>query len=381
MIEDDDEDEKSFSFRLEDRHQGTSSSNRTNIRPQVPPHHVILSDHSSAPLLSFFFFSTFSSALPHHPISYDSQSCGRGSFDPLLSGNHEAMLKKSNPFHCGRSPLLKPASSVSPLSSSHCVHGSRWYATAQGDLSWPSTTSFTPYDLFKQDRLAPYKKSHFYELVKVYHPDRPCNDHPLCRNISPEVRLQRYHIIVAAHEILSDPTKRAAYDLSGSGWNLHPPDSAPTPPWARPGRRGDGPIYGNATWEDWEAYHNRYQGKQENMVDHRTFATFVILLVLFSGSVQASWISNRSTGYEDRLRQVSEESGRLLNGRREITAKQPGSSEAKLQSFLIRRDPTGSGLKGDEQEVYQGVLHPPKRRNGPGPTDAARNLAEGPETA
>src|SRR5215471_15131681 len=52
------------------------------------------------------------------------------------------------------------------------------------DISWPITPTFTPYELFKQERTAPYSKARFYHLVKIYHPDRPCNDHPLCKDIS-----------------------------------------------------------------------------------------------------------------------------------------------------------------------------------------------------
>lgn len=73
--------------------------------------------------------------------------------------------------------------------------------------------------------------------------------------------------------------------------------------------------------------------------------------------MQASWITQINTGYEERLRAVNEKSARFLTGRRENTANQSGSSETKMQHFLIRRDPTGHGLKDEEQPVYQGVLH------------------------
>merc|ERR1712187_16738 len=81
------------------------------------------------------------------------------------------------------------------------------------------------------------------------------------------------------------------------------------------------------------------------------------LLTLFGGAVQASWITQINTGYEERLRAVNEKSARFLTGRRENTANQSGSSEAKMQHFLIRRDPTGHGLKDEDQPVYRGVLH------------------------
>lgn len=93
------------------------------------------------------------------------------------------------------------------------------------------------------------------------------------------------------------------------------------------------------------------------MVDHRTFAKMIILLTLLGGAVEASWINQLSIGHEDRLQQLNEETMRLLSGRRENTVKQMVSSEAKVQHFLMRRDPTGVGLKDGEQQVYQKVLY------------------------
>ncbi|KAL2867106.1 J domain-containing protein [Aspergillus lucknowensis] len=235
---------------------------------------------------------------------------------------------------------------------------SRPYATAHGDcsekdLSWPSSSSFTPYDVIGQARGAPYSKHRFYELVKIYHPDRPCNGHPLCKDISPEVRLQRYRIVITAHEILSDPTRRAAYDQTGMGWSFNPATSSR----ARTGPYPD-PVYANATWEDWERWYNRDQPKQQTIVDHGTFVAFVVLLFFLGGALQASWLTHVNTGYEDRLRELNEQSTRFLNERRKNTVSQMASSDAKVQHFLVRRDPSGYGLKGEEEHVYQKALNP-----------------------
>ncbi|KAL4868889.1 hypothetical protein BDV12DRAFT_91088 [Aspergillus spectabilis] len=252
--------------------------------------------------------------------------------------------------------LLSQSSTLPPPYSR-----SRLYATAHGDfpekdLSWPSTSSFTPYEVFGQSRGAPYSKHRFYELVKIYHPDRPCNNHPLCKDITPEVRLQRYRIVVAAHEILSNPSRRAAYDQAGTGWNLNPASAIPYHHYPPSGSREYNPIYSNATWEDWEQWYNRHDKKQETVVDHKTFVTFVVLLFFMGAAVQASWITQVSTGYEDRLRDINEQSTRFLTERRRNTVNQMEGSEAKVQHFLIRRDPSGTGLKGEEEGVYRRTL-------------------------
>lgn len=300
------------------------------------------------------------------------------------------MFRKSNLLYCGGLQLLSSPAAASPLtrlgigSPGHgtwASHTSRGYATASdppgNSYSWPSNPSFTPYDVLNLHRNAPYSKSRYYELVKIYHPDRPCNEHPLCRDISPEVQIQRYRIVVAAHEILSNPDRRAAYDQFGTGWShqakRYNTVAEATAEWGPYGPT----IYANATWEDWERWSNRHQEKQQNVVDHRTFTRLVILLTLFGGAVQASWVSQLNNGYEQRLRDVSEDSMRFLIGRREHTIQQMASNDARVQSFLIRRDPTGSGLKDGEQNVYQNALH---SRHGESDVDMVPDRQNGSET-
>ncbi|GAD95259.1 Hsp40 co-chaperone Jid1, putative [Paecilomyces variotii No. 5] len=283
------------------------------------------------------------------------------------------MLRKTNIICCGGLQVLTaypPAPRASPSRPTVpgepcCWQRGRFYATvhepSDADLSWPSTSSFTPYDIFRQDRAAPYSKRRYYDLVKIYHPDRPHNDHPVCKDITREVRLQRYRLIVSAHEILSDPSKRAAYDQFGIGWHDHPDNKTP-PPRHHPGMNMDDPIFANATWEDWQRWYNRDNEKQRTIVDHRTFATFVVLLAMFGTAMQVSWLGQFTIGWDERVRDMNEQSMRFLAGRRQQTQNQMKSTEARVQNFLIRRDPSGYGLKEGEQEVYRKVLDPRSRK-------------------
>ncbi|CAP92062.1 J domain-containing protein [Penicillium chrysogenum] len=291
------------------------------------------------------------------------------------------MFKKINILHCQSLRILN-STVVSPLPRSNNKVSTGYglqapykrsnYATAAGfphqDYSWPSNPSFTPYDVLNLPRSATYTKRNYYDLVKIYHPDRPLKDHPLFHQLTAETRLQRYRIVVDAHEILSDPIKRAAYDRNGTGW-IH------TVLDTRVERDSHGPnIYANATWEDWEDWHNRHQGPQQHVVDQRTFTRLVILLVLFAGALQASWLGQVNSGYNDRLREVNEKSARVLQDRRDSTVKQMDSNDARVQGFLIRRDPTGSGLKDNEHPVYQRELNP--RRGLDGVDQAGKNSRE-----
>lgn len=218
------------------------------------------------------------------------------------------------------------------------------------DFHWPSTSNFSPYDLLKPDRSGPYCKKRFYRLVKLYHPDGKC-DHPACKGLSEPVRLERYRILVAAHELLSDPGKRAAYDRFGIGWHSQNPHVH----IQASGSRGNpDPIFRNATWEDWERWREEREGRtaQPTIVSHQTFAVFVVLVALFAGSAQAVAIGKHTSLAEQRSNALNQKCGKFLDERRRLARAQTESGE-RIQSFLARRDPSGRGLKEEEREVYR----------------------------
>jgi curved DNA-binding protein CbpA len=167
--------------------------------------------------------------------------------------------------------LLKPCTAQLAKSSWH----SHSYATVTSpphdSFIWPPTPYPTPYQILEMDpHFQKYEKNRFAQLVKLYHPDRAASVDPRCAHVPKAVRLERYHMVITAHDILSNPQKRLAYDRFGAGWasfNMPPAQYASA---GYPQRDANGypsassDPYGarmNATWEDWEAWrsHNRGQ--------------------------------------------------------------------------------------------------------------------------
>jgi curved DNA-binding protein CbpA len=243
-------------------------------------------------------------------------------------------------------------------------------AHSNDDLQWPdhptSTTTPTPYQIFQQEKTAPYCKQRFYELVKLYHPDRP---HPACSYpLSHATRLERYRLVVAANAILSDPIKRHAYDRYGAGWNGTPDSGFGRHGWAN-AAAGTGwasytgpesPAY-NATWEDWERWYQRdSNGKGTRAPPQEPLyfsnSAFVSLIVLFAavGSFgQATRVGELSRTFIEQIEGVHDDCSKDLMRRRKRESYEhwgDGSGnrnrDQRIQSFLKMRDPVG--IAGEE---------------------------------
>jgi len=141
---------------------------------------------------------------------------------------------------------------------------------------WPTNPNPTPYDIFNITRDATYTKRRFYELVKLYHPDRYHQSHKA--QLSSAARIERYRLVVMANAILSDPAKRHAYDICGAGWTQPPSLSSEAyDAWRK---RKDTPA-ANATWEDWERWYDARNGNTQRPVymSHGSFAALVVMFV------------------------------------------------------------------------------------------------------
>ncbi|KAH7361794.1 hypothetical protein B0T11DRAFT_279617 [Plectosphaerella cucumerina] len=204
--------------------------------------------------------------------------------------------------------------------------------------SWPSHDKPTPYDIFGINPNAKYTKATFYHLVKLYHPDRhhhhgtPSAAH--VGAISAATRLERYRLVVLANDILSDPQKRKAYDAYGAGWvssnhSVHDLYRQADRSW----RHKPGNAAGNATWEDWERWHEARDGKEHQepvFMSNTYFLAFVLATIAIGSAMQANRAATSATHVLD----------------------QRTAHEIALADALRRRDQAAAG-KGRHDRIEQ----------------------------
>ncbi|MCJ1269075.1 hypothetical protein MMC22_008964 [Lobaria immixta] len=237
------------------------------------------------------------------------------------------------------------------------------------DLGWPKPLSATaiptPYDIFQLEKSAPYSKIRFYELVKLYHPDRCSHEHNPSKCLSTGVRTERYRLVVAANCILSDPTKRKAYDRFGSGWDAQLDNGIFKQKSSRHNRDGrsrsspENSPMNNATWEDWEKWYGKEaQGKQEPVYfSNEAFLSLVIIVVVLGGIAQATRVQGYSPFLEHIKMVHSDCSVNVRNRKNESHGFE--NNEDRMERFLRTRDPYGYGMHGFSEETDRRLLSSP----------------------
>lgn len=279
-------------------------------------------------------------------------------------------------------PSCSPGHSDLPNRRPRWRRDIRCYADVAGDqedgLHWPKTkrqgTIPTPYEIFNQRKGSPYSKHRFYELVKIYHPDRYGNGPELrsVGHLSQAVRLERYRLIIAANNILSDPVKRNAYDRYGAGWNGFPEAKVSrhqntewgSGTWSWQGPEEYRSAFHNATWEDWERWYQRDQKPRQKpvFVANGVFASMMLVLAVVAGTAEAISAANRSSTFiEQRDRMHSQSSQELMRKRKEATST-PGGKDEMIQSFLRTRDSVDYGITDSDEGNYNTLL--PDRERG-----------------
>ena len=236
---------------------------------------------------------------------------------------------------------------------------------------WPempaSSTIPTPYQIFQLQKTAPYSKGRFYELVKLYHPDRHghCCNVPDIDGLSHDVKMKRYRLVVAANNILSDPSRRRAYDLWGAGWSTHSDvgdtlDSNMRPRWS--GFQHNGSPANNATWEDWEKWYRRGTPDHRGPVycSNGEFISFVALVVMLSAIWQASRVDGHQKRFNEQVELIHNDASKNIHERRNQTREL--SNDKAILRFVRAREqsgiPTISGIPGSEDFNKQDYIPP-----------------------
>ncbi|KZF21927.1 hypothetical protein L228DRAFT_248700 [Xylona heveae TC161] len=235
---------------------------------------------------------------------------------------------------------------------------------------WPRVanplTPPTPYQIFGLKKGAPYSKRRFYELVKIYHPDlNGQNHHSPCHYLSHAVRLERYRLIVAANDLLSDPVKRSAYDRYGAGWNGQPEARGTTNGGTQSGysswREGNNPSQ-NATWEDWERWYQREAGgpQEPQFFSNSVFLSLVVILAALGGIGQATRAGNYANTFIEQRDHVHGEALKELSRARQGLTNPGNNRQERIQSFLRLRDPVANGSTDPHEEGYRRLLPEPE---------------------
>ncbi|OOG00293.1 hypothetical protein ASPCADRAFT_57 [Aspergillus carbonarius ITEM 5010] len=231
---------------------------------------------------------------------------------------------------------LYPSPQHPPL---HCTYSSTLHNTAKSNpssLPWPPTQDLTPYNILNLRPSDPYTKAPFYNLVKIYHPDRY---HTVPSNLSPATREHRYRLVLAAHELLSDPQKRLAYDRYGVGWA-----------WAWAWAHGQG-LPRAVSISKYSA-HGTDSRKTDLLLSHPRLIFLLFVIVFF---LQCCLFVVHSCRAGVHARMLHDQCQRLLERRRSRAAGLGGLG-AQFEGFLLRRDPSGLGLTRREALVYRDVL-------------------------
>lgn len=229
-------------------------------------------------------------------------------------------------------PLLCPRCRPAPLCEA--TPASRRFLHRQSDhADWPTNTNPTPYDILNVPREGPYNKARFYQLAKLYHPDRHHHTATAHPTLSPAARTERYRLIVLANDILSDPSKRSAYDAHGLGWALGRP--VLTHESYRKWRTDKGSAARNATWEDWEDWHATQRGEKQRPV-YMSHGTFLLLLTMAAAAGIYGQVNRAEAMAQSRVKLMDLRQDETIMGLDRRASAAAGMGKAQRVEWFIR---------------------------------------------
>ena len=230
---------------------------------------------------------------------------------------------------------------------------------------WPTHPHPTPYDILETRRGGKYSQARYAELVKLYHPDHAIHHAHAC---PAHVRQERFRLVLAAHGILKDRSRRALYDRCGAGWHAGAGTTGHSHPVYRPwwdarAREGHGPppsqdpacsaAYGrggtddcshNATWEDWEQWRSERSGdaalrrQRELHARNGVFMGGVLILACLASWVELGYVSHKGEESVQVLDRNTETLGRDIQ-KRQVAAAGLSDRDDGVRRFLLMRDP------------------------------------------
>ena len=242
-----------------------------------------------------------------------------------------------------RYPTSPPVSSTSrdPKRRYATVNHNRSSNGSAGDqaLEWPKAAHPTPYEIFGIRKDAPYTKARFYQLVKLYHPDKHSHSDTIS-DIPHATRTERYRLVVAANDLLSDPSKRNLYDTHGIGWTGGRPQTLNESMRERDRswRYEPGNAAHNATWEDWERWYNARDGKTRDSMhmSNGLFAALVVMMCMVGALAQMSRASESGADFLEQKAQADLAIGRQMAKTSRAAAGL--SKDERVDSFLRERE-------------------------------------------
>ena len=266
-----------------------------------------------------------------------------------------------------------------------CGQGeSKWhtYATVAHDSEagetdqyiWPrsniSTSIPTPYEILQIRKNAPYTKHCYYRLVKIYHPDRDslfANTGQIA-SLPRTLRIERYRLIVQAHEILSDPVKRKAYDKTGAGWAGRSelrPNEQNIRYWREnrwSGFNANNSPFANATWEDWERWYERHYGKRQKpqapiYTSNSSFVTIVLAAVCIGAIGQRLNIESHDTFFREQADLRHDQASQYYRSRLTHTNTHP-NMDSRIQKFLETREPNPYSPPTSDSQILKALPAP-----------------------
>lgn len=172
-------------------------------------------------------------------------------------------------------------------------------------LDWPKSQFPTPYEIIRVPPSASQAeiKKAYYELVKVYHPDK------LPRDVKPtHEHRERFHKIVAANDLLCDKARRSAFDQFGAGWQWggssggHSKVYAGQMSGSRFDRYNRSRRANHAETDAWDAFYtgNKTSGEKPRYTSNSHFIVFVVIFSAIGTLIQAVRLGKASAEINER---------------------------------------------------------------------------------